>query len=147
MRKEVLVAIVLGFGLGLLITFGVWQANKKLQKPAEVIPTPAISTDVSPAPEQPTPTPDHRGLVINTPENNSLFNEEEIEVSGQTVPSSIVVVFYEEGEKILEANEEGAFSTTVTLVGGNNEIMVKSFADDGTKIEQTVNVVYSTAEI
>ena len=147
MRKEVIVAIVLGFGLGLLITFGVWQANKKFQKPSAPTPTPVATPEISQAPEQPSPTPEQKSLIITSPENNSLLDEDETEVTGKTNPGAIVVIFYEEGEKILEADVEGGFSTIITLIGGNNEILVKTFAGDGEKTEQTLNVVYSTAEI
>lgn len=142
MRKEVLIAIIIGFGLGLVITFGIWTANRALRVSApqkEVIPI-----------EEPTPTPTPTptfSLTLTAPEDNSISAEETIEVSGSTAPRAIVVILYQEGEKILEADEEGKFSTEITLAGGANEIKVSAFDQEGNEAERTLTVVYSTAEI
>ena len=63
------------------------------------------------------------------------------------MPEAVVVVFYEEGEKILEANKDGQFQTQISLTGGINEITVKTFDQKGNELEETLNVVFSTAEI
>ncbi len=147
MRKEVIIAIVLGFGLGLLITFGVWQVNKKFQPNTDTEPTPLPTAPITPAPEQPTPTPAPSGFQILTPEDNSLTAEKETLLSGTGEPNAIIVVFYEEGEKILEADENGNFSSSIPLVAGTNKILVKSFDENGERVEKTLNIIYSTAEI
>lgn len=140
MRKEVLIAIIIGFGLGLVITFGIWTANKALRESVpEVAPTP----EVTPIPS---PTPSFF-LILTSPEDNSISAEETIEVSGSTVPGAIVVILYQEGEKILEADEEGEFSTEITLAGGANEIRVSAYDQEGNEAEKLLTVVYSTAEI
>ena len=141
MRKEVLIAIIIGFGLGLVITFGIWTANQALKKSATTEETPpAVEEPVaSPAPEL--------SLLITSPEDNSISTEEKIEVSGQAVPKAIVVVLYQEGEKILEADETGNFSTEISLVGGENQITVSAYDEEGNEISKNLTVVYSTAEI
>jgi hypothetical protein len=137
-RKEVLIAIIIGFGLGLVITFGIWTANKALREAAP---------KVTPAPEvTPTPTPAF-SLTVTSPEDNALYAEETIEVSGATAPGAIIVILYQEGEKILEADSEGKFSTEITLAGGANEIKISAYDQEGNEAEKTLTVVYSTAEI
>jgi hypothetical protein len=142
MKKEVLIAIILGFGLGLVITFGIWTANRALQEqpvtePIEATPTP-----------QATPTPaSNLTLEITEPEQNSISSEKEINLAGSASPEAIIVVFYEEGEKILETDSQGKFETTVNLAGGANEILIKAFDKEGGEVEKTLSVVYSTAEI
>ncbi|HUW21720.1 MAG TPA: hypothetical protein VMW41_03535 [Candidatus Bathyarchaeia archaeon] len=144
MRKEVIIAIVLGFGLGLIITFGIWSANRSLQEK----PIPTVILVATPTPQNtPTPTPPALTLEISYPEENSIIKEEEINLRGTTLPEAIVVIFYEDGERILEANQDGNFETTITLNGGANEIIVKAFDQKGNEVEKTINVVYSTAEI
>lgn len=140
MRKEVLIAIIIGFGLGLVITFGIWTANQALKKPtAEKAPltqektTPASTTELS--------------LSLSSPENNSISSEETIEVSGKTNPRVVVVILYPEGEKILEADENGSFSTEISLTGGENEISISAYDKEGNEIKKNLTVVYSTAEI
>ncbi|HUS51997.1 MAG TPA: hypothetical protein VMX77_00860 [Candidatus Bathyarchaeia archaeon] len=139
MRKEVLIAILIGFGLGLVITFGIWTANKALQEaPAEeAAPTPEAEVSSTPA----------FSLTIDQPENNSISAEEEIAVSGSSVPEAVIVVLYDEGEKILEADENGLFETQITLAGGDNEIEISAYDNEGNETSQTLTVVYSTAEI
>lgn len=140
MRKEVLIAIIIGFGLGLVITFGIWTANKALK---ETVPTTTPTEEVE---VTPTPTPTLE-LVITSPENNTISEEEIIEVSGQTVPRAIIAITYPEGEKLLEADEDGSFSTEISLIGGDNLIEISAFNDEGDEATKTLTVVYSTADI
>lgn len=146
MRKEIPLAIIIGFSLGLVLTFGVWQIKKISQQTAPKTTQPYQQTSV-PKEVSPTPTPSQELLVINSPEENALVNTSKIEVSGKTLPLNTVVIIYEEGEKIIEADEEGNFSTEITLVGGSNEITVSSFNQEGEEVSKSLNVIYSTSEI
>lgn len=143
MKKEVLIAIIIGFGLGLVITFGIWSANKAIKTSAP---------EATPEPEQtmPTPTPSPApvlSLTITEPEENLLVNEEAITISGQTAKEAIVILLYPEGEKILQADEQGQFTTEIELAGGVNEIKITAYDKEGNQEETTLRVVYSTAEI
>lgn len=140
MKKEVLIAIIIGFVLGLIITFGIWTANRALKAPPEEVeePTPVLS---------PSPTVSPLFLEITAPEDNSISEEEEVELSGKTVPEAVVVVLYLEGEKIIQADEEGNFSTEITLVGGANDVTVTAYDLEGDEASQTLTIIYSTAEI
>jgi hypothetical protein len=142
-KKEVLIAIIIGFGLGLVLTFGIWSANKTMKEPTETAPSPTPAKETTP-----TPTPQLGfSLTITSPEDGSISAEDEVTVSGQTTPRAIVVMIYQEGEKILEADEEGLFSTKVSLAGGVNEIQISAHDREGNEAEETITVVYSTAEI
>ncbi|MBN1263232.1 MAG: hypothetical protein JW991_02650 [Candidatus Pacebacteria bacterium] len=144
MRKEVVVAIALGFILGLVITFSIWTANKAIQeKPA---PTPSESL---PSPIEATPTPISPAslLQVLAPENYFISDQEKIKITGSTEPGTTVVVLFEEGESILEADETGDFEITIDLIGGANRITIKAFSPDGREDEKTLNLIYSTAEI
>lgn len=140
MRKEVLIAIIIGFGLGLVITFGIWTANKALKEtaPTTTVPT-EEEVEVTPAPTL--------ELVITSPENNTISEEEIIEISGQTASRAIIAITYPEGEKLLEADEDGSFFTEISLIGGDNLIEVSAYNDEGDEATKTLTVVYSTAEI
>lgn len=140
MRKEVLIAIIIGFGLGLVITFGIWTANKALK---ETAPATVTTEEVE---QTPIPTSTLE-LIVTSPEDNTISEKEMIEVSGQTVSDAIVTIIYPDGEKILEADEEGNFSTEISLIGGDNLIKISAFNDQGDKASKTLTVVYSTAEI
>jgi hypothetical protein len=59
-----------------------------------------------------------------------------------------VVIIFPEGETISEADEDGLFSTEISLKGGVNEINVFAYdLETDSEVEQTLTVVYSTAEI
>jgi hypothetical protein len=143
MKKEVLIAIVIGFALGLLITFGIWTANKALKTQSE---TPIEEVKTEPAAE-PTSTPTGFSLSILSPEDEALIDTSKTEIKGLSVADAIIVIAAEKEEKIIEADENGSFATEISLIRGINEITVTAFNPEGEKTSQTLNVVYSTAEI
>jgi hypothetical protein len=147
MKKEVLLAIIIGFGLGLIITFSVWQANKALKEMAlkqQQIPSQVQEEEKTPSP---TPSASQLSLVITSPEDNSIINKEKVSIVGKTSSGATIIIAYEEGEKIIEADENGNFSTEITLVGGANEITVSAYDEQGNEVTKILNLVYSTAEI
>jgi len=143
MKKEVLIAIIIGFGLGLVITFGIWTANKALK---EAAPSTTGEEEQEEVAAEPTPVP-ALDLMITSPEDNTLSDKEIIEVSGRTVAEAIITIIYPDGETILEADQDGDFSTEISLIGGDNQIKISAFDKEGERVSQTLTVVYSTAKI
>lgn len=138
MRKEVFIAIGLGFALGLVITFGIWTANRAVRRQQEAGPAP------SPTPlAQEAPT---LALSLDSPEDGSISEEEIIALSGQSAPGTTIVIISEEEEVILTADDEGRFETEVTLAGGANDIEVTAYDNQGNQASRMLTVVYSTAE-
>lgn len=138
MKKEVLLAIGVGFGLGLVITFGIWTANKSL-KQAKVVPTPTpLSTPLGASPS-PVPTSQ---LVVDTPEDESISAVASITVSGKSTPNAVISIIFEEDETIIEADDKGEFSTKINLIGGYNTIIISDQENTETRI-----VTYSTTKI
>jgi len=147
MKKEVLLAIIIGFSLGLVITFGVWKANKALKEVAPKQQLPPSQVQEEEKTPSPTPPSSQLSLVITSPEDNSIINKEKVNISGKTSPAATVVITYEEGEKIIETDENGNFTTEITLIGGANEITISAYDEEGNEVTKTLNLVYSTAEI
>jgi hypothetical protein len=139
MKKELVWAIITGFGLGLTITYSVWSA-KKVSEPITEKPQEKIEV-------APTPTSVPIFLEIQTPENESIIDQDTIELSGKTDPQAVLAIFYEEGELIIEADENGQFKTDLELIEGANEITVFAFDEDGNEASQSMTLVYSTAEL
>lgn len=143
MRKEVILAIVGGVALGLLVIGGLWWTNKTTTEENPIIPSPTPLIT-----QAPTLTPAlSLPLEIINPENESIIEEEEITLEGKTIPGSVVVVIYSEGENIVEADEEGNFETEITLVGGANEIKITAYDEEGNQAEKNLTLIYSTAKI
>lgn len=144
MKKEILIAIIIGFILGLVITFGIWTANKSLQESSQ---TQTTGNNESQPIVTETVEEGQISLVISSPENNALVNQEKIEIVGQTVAQATVIILYEEGEEVFQADEKGEFSQEITLVGGANEIKITVFDEEGNEANKALNLVYSSAEI
>lgn len=146
MRKEVIIAIVIGFVVGLAITFGLWTANKTF-RPSEV----ATEEPEETAPENeisPTPTPEPViTLEISSPENNSILNKDEVNLIGKSVPGSVIAIISEKGENVVETEADGSFEETINLVNGTNEIKITAFTANGSEVSRNLNVVYTTQEI
>ncbi len=146
MKKEILIAILIGFILGLIITFGIWTANKSL-KDNQDEQSPKKTGGVSVlTPEETEELKKQISLEITEPINNSISEEEEITIKGTTSPFAVVTVIYQESEKIIEADGQGSFETEISLVGGTNEIKISAFNQADNTMSKILNVIYSTAE-
>ncbi len=140
MRKEVLLAIIIGVGLGLVLTFGIWTANRALREKGGgggASPTPDLAV---------TPTPIQQfNLAILSPEEFDLFDKETILVSGTAAPFANLVILGSGQELATIASETGKWEISVKLVPGENEIKVVVFDANGEqRSEKSVTVVYST---
>ena len=83
--------------------------------------TPAATETATPAPTQtPRPTPKPLFLTVTTPEDESIVSTSEVEVAGTTLPTAIVSV----NGTMVDVEDDGGFSTTVTLEEGPNTIEV-----------------------
>lgn len=133
MRKEVLVAILIGALLGLVVAFGIWSANQALAP--KVLPSPP-------------PTPEERavqqGLIVTEPESGAVVSRDRITVRGSASLSSTVVILTNLNEIIAEVASDGSFNQEVELEGGPNEIKVVAYDGEGNREEITLIVVYST---
>lgn len=142
-KKEVLIAIIIGFGLGLVITFGIWGANRNFNNKEA---RDAASTEAPEVAATPPVNPDFF-LNVNYPENELLVDQEMIRVTGATTADSVVVILFEGGESVLEADSEGKFETEIELAAGVNNLTVIATDNQGREIKKEISVVYSTAEI
>jgi hypothetical protein len=147
MKKEVFLAVLVGFGLGLVITFGIWTANKNL-KPS----SPSAAQTISPSPAVPTPAQNQATsaipLIITTPDQDEmLVNSNQLTLSGKTQPGSTVSVIHETGQQILVADSAGIFSLDLTLEGGYNRISVRAFDTNGNFAAKDLLITYSSTKI
>lgn len=146
MKKEVFLAIAIGFALGLVITFGIWTANKSLANvKTQPKPTETPQTEITPLPTGVTTS--SSALTISAPEDETLTNQNKITVSGKTYPAATVVVTYEDDEQVVLADATGQFSTIVDLIAGYNIINITAFDDKGAEATQMLTITYSTAKI
>lgn len=137
MRKEVLVAILIGVILGALVAFGIWRANLALLPKKE-----AVKTEQQPQPspaEVPAST-----LILTQPEDNAILSQDKAMIKGATIPGATVLILTNLDELVTQADKNGAFEQEVQLEGGPNEITVISYDEAGNETAQTLTLVYST---
>jgi len=143
MKKEVLLSIIIGFGIGLAATFGLYTARKTYTSSNQI---------QSPIPDQEsqatgTPLNTTKSLSLISPIDQSIIKEGKVLIAGVTSPEIPILILYEKGEKLVTSDKKGNFEIEVTLDSGENQIEVQSLFDNGDKVNKTVTVVYTTAEI
>jgi len=140
MRKEIIIAIIIGFVVGLIITFGVFIANRSLKErsqPKANLPSPLATPLPSPV----------TNIEITEPDNNLVVDKDTVAVSGKTEPKTTIAIFAENYEDLIFSDDEGLFITEVPLVGGANEIKLTSVGKNGERQEKVLTIVYTTSKI
>lgn len=136
MKKEVFIAVILGLGIGLFITYGFYRARTAL------VPT-TKPTDLSGTP-LPSGIQAESTLIINAPEDESLTTDKQVTIAGTTEPNSFVVVLVGESDTITTADETGNFTVKDTLKEGGNGITITSISEDGTQTQAKRSVILAT---
>lgn len=136
MRKEAIIAILLGVGLGLVFTFGVYTANQAVKDKKTEQTVQVVETSPSPSPRA--------GFTIDAPENNIVVDKDEVEISGETQPDAVIVAYSEGKEAFAQADEDGEFSFDFPLVSGSNTIVITSINEEDEQEEMSISVVYTT---
>lgn len=140
MKKEVILAIVIGLILGLLITFGIYTARTALTK------APTASQEkplVSPSPE---PT-ESATITITSPATEALIDTETVTITGKTLPESTVTLVSDSDQQLVATSADGSFTADFELAGGINQIVISAFTPEGKQAETTLTLVYSTAAL
>lgn len=141
MKKEVLIAILIGFGLGLTITYGVYRVRLAMQGD-----TPSIEQIVN---TTPTPSSEDQSVIaIHNPENGTIQSENSTKVAGTTIANAFVVLFVNNQDYIQMSDDSGNFSFEVDLDDGSNVVTLHVLDEDGkaSTAERTIIVtsVYSS---
>lgn len=149
MNKDALLATIIGFGIGLVITGLVFMGPTMFKNfPAFHFPTINMNLSKYFSSKTPqknistTPKPSPSDLSIESPLADNIEPKKELLVSGQTAPSATVVIEGEDAEVVVTANEKGAYAGTVSLGEGKNVIRVTSYANKKTQT-QMVTVFYT----
>ena len=141
MKKDVLIAIASGLILGLIITLGIYTANKSLtrrkaQKQAEtqvaLIPSPPLSKTA-------------KKLSITSHEPFDLINQSEITLSGIAWPNAVIALMAESETQITTADNEGIFSFQFDLIKGYNELTIIATDEIGQTETENLVITHSTA--
>lgn len=123
MKKESLIAIVLGLSLGLITSMVFLLSNnnappkkieiKNLTKPTILITPKAIK-------------PQTTTLVFNYPQDNFITNQKDIQIQAEAPVDSLILVQMVNNEKILK-NKKAKFTVDLSLNYGANQIMIFAY--------------------
>ncbi len=143
MRKEIILAIIVGVIVGLAITFGIYTVRQQVfrnQTPTTIEES-RTSTNTTP-----TPSPNST-LSLQQPEQDLLTDESSVQVVGRALPNSYIVILAETDEYITTADQDGDFSQEVALEFGGNKLTIEAITSTGEKETVIRNVVYSTVDL
>lgn len=143
LKKEATVAVLIGLLIALLVTGGVLRARTALESIKLPTKESFSSTKSSDSTNQADP---ELFLDLTTPDN-SVSSEPVISLLGKTLPDTYIAILGEKGEYLIVPNELGNFSQEISLIQGANTIKITVFLSDGTKLEKTLNAVYTTAQL
>jgi len=136
MRKEFLIAIAFGIGIGILIAFGIWKANIAIKTN---VPKPSATT-----PKQNKVVTPPAKITITNIEENDVITENPVIISGITKPSSFVVISGEEEDYILTTGKDGSFSQEVELSPAVNQLVMTAYDTSESKTQTNLTLVYSS---
>lgn len=137
MRKEVIFALIIGVLIGGVFLYGIKLANSSALLPAS---EPVTKNDLP----QPTPTQSVNQIKIVTPEDHAVVFESILPIKGSTVPGSTVVIVSDDDEKIIDTDNNGSFDTTISLTGGENNILISAFSQDTPLASVSMQIIYTT---
>lgn len=137
MRKEVAIVILIGIAIGAIVAYGIYTAQSAIKKRQ-------APTGPAPTSQLPSPTPTAHALTIIEPADESIIEEETVQLVATTSPNAVVTIITNQNEYLLTADQDGNLSTSVQLVAGENTILVTAFDGAGNKVEATLTLVYST---
>lgn len=137
MRKEVVIAIILGLALGFIITFGIYRTQVALrstpssEEQAEALRTP--DSILNPVVQQ--------ELAIHNPEDGLITDAQSVVVTGESEPNVVVVLLVNDTEYVTTTDEGGNFSFDVPLREGSNVLTTYILRDDGSSLKDERVVV------
>lgn len=138
MKKEVFIAIIIGFIIGLLITFGIVTAQQSLKK-SSLNQNPSQSTQVSPSPQN---NPNPQNIIISSPENGQLVDQDVVIITGTTTPQSLIAIMGTKDYTTTPSDEQGNFSAEIRLQEGANQITIKAYDQSGIESQEEITIIY-----
>lgn len=138
MRKETIIAIVMGILLGVGIGFVVLFQSQRGDK-TKVIP---VSGDTDNKKIVKTAVPAGQTVLeIVTPKNKSVVSSSTITIKGKAGKDSLIVIQSPIDNTVFKT-DSGTFSSEVPLALGENVISVSAYKDSSTPQEVTLQIYY-----
>lgn len=140
MKKEILIACVLGLLLGGVFVYGFYRSKitseeLALKRPLtenRTIPTEKNTTNLT------------ASLQVNAPLDGQIFDSEIATISGTTSPNSTIFVYTSDADSVTKSDSLGYFSTELKLTAGQNDLTIHSLSQEEQTDEVKMSVVFTT---
>lgn len=145
MNRDAILATLIGFGIGLLVT-GILIISPSLVKSLPRISLPKLGLPQTQPKAPPTSvTPSALTLTLDSPLPESVESKNELLVSGKTNPMALVIIQGPLDESVTTADGEGRYAGKITLSEGKNEIKSTAYGNNQ-QSTQTAVVFYTPEE-
>ncbi len=128
MKKEVIIAIIIGFSLGLVITFGIHTARRNRNGNAQDTFTNPLPSDGNPQVQSQNDIPLNHQIELASPLPNSVVDENPVQMVGTTTPLSLVAILNGTISTSTAADATGHFSAQLDLTPGINNVSLISYS-------------------
>lgn len=140
MRKEVILAVIIGILLGGVILYGINLANNSSKQNPD-------NNEIEENNSKTTPTPSKKldnQINIVIPQNNSVVTESSITIKGTSKPNSNIAIISESDDLIILSDNNGNFSSDINLISGENTITVTTVDDKQATSSASITVIRTT---
>jgi len=136
MRKEVILAVIIGIILGGVILYGINLANSTSKPDTEDQNT---ENDTQVNPTSPSNLQDQ--ISITSPQKNAVVTEEKITLKGSTKPNLNIAIISENDDLLVISDENGGFSSEINLISGENLITVTAVNEKLATVSASITVI------
>lgn len=143
MNKDAILATIIGFVVGLLIT-GLLLVGPKLLSYLPKITLPTITMPTRGGTPTATLAPSEFGVTIDSPLAESIETTDTLLVSGTSLAGSTIVIQTDADDEVVLAKGDGKYAGKITLVEGKNELSVTSYLKDKQATQK--RTIYFTPE-
>ena len=144
MKKDVTLAVIVGFVIGAIAAFVIVNLPSLMKKGSTKTTIPATNLTPSPV-ARITTAPE--GFTIQEPKDESIASEKSITIKGKAQPASIIVVDTSIDSIAKAAASDGTFEVPITIGEGGNQISITEYTEKGEGETKTITIFYTTEKI
>lgn len=137
MRKEVILAVIIGVLLGGVILYGINLANNSSKVNTENAETEETNTKATPTPSKKVANQ----ITIITPQDNSVVTESIIALKGSVKANSNIAIVSESDDILTTSDSSGNFSSNINLINGENTITITVVDDKQATASSSITVI------
>lgn len=139
MRKEVILAVIIGVLLGGIILYGINLANSSSKINLDD-QDPNKNTQETPS----TVKTSENQISIIFPQGNSVVTDSQLTLKGSAKPNSSVAIITESDDIITTSDSTGNFSSLINLISGENLITITAVDENQATTSASIYVIRTT---